>query len=164
MNVFTYIIFISLALVTTLLDTSFFSYLEIYYATILTSLAFLISFSILNLKKGAVIYAAFLTLFFAIFSSLPVWLLICLFFGLPLIIFAVRFRLAIDRSILILILTFIVANLLFQLSLAIASLDFSKYAFISVVSFTVINTLAGLAIYYITKTIINILSRFLNKF
>ena len=164
MNLLAYIIFIFLALATTLLDTSFFSFLEIYYATILTSLAFLISFSILNLKKGAIIYAAFLTLFFAIFSSLPVWYLICLFFGIPLIIFAVRFRLAIDRSRLLLILTFLIANLLFQLSLAVASLDFSKYAFISIVSFTVINTLAGLIIYFITKKIINILSRMLNKF
>lgn len=164
MNLLAYITFVFLALVTTLLDTSFFSFLEIYYATILTSLAFLISFSVLNLKKGAIIYAAFLTLFFAIFSSLPVWLLICLFFGIPLIIFAVRFRLAIDRSKLLLTLTFLIANLLFQLSLATASLDFSKYAFISVVSFTIANTLVGLLIYFVTKKIVNTLSQILNKF
>lgn len=164
MNLLTYIIFIFLALVTTLLDTSFFSFLEIYYATVLISLAFLISFSILNLRKGVTIYATFLTLFFAVFSSLPVWLLISLFFGIPLIIFAVRFRLAIDRSKLILVSAFLIANLLFQLSLAVVSLDFSKYAFISIVSFMVINTLAGLVIYFITKKIINIFSRMLNKF
>jgi len=161
MSILTYFIFGLLAFATTLLDTSFFSFLEIYYATIITSLAFLISFSILNLKKRTIIYAAFLTLFFVVFSSLPVWFIICVFFGIPLIIFAVRFRLALDRSILLLVLTFIFSNFLFQMFLAVSSVDFSRTAFISVISFTLINTIAGLVIYYIVQKVIKISSQIL---
>lgn len=159
MNLLVYLIFILLAFLTTLLDTSFFSFLEVYHATILSSFAFLVSFSILDIKKGTLIFAAFLTLFFAVFSSLPVWLIICLFFGIPLIIFVVRFRLAIDRSGFLLVLTFISTGLLFQLSLAMAALDFSKNAFISVISFTIINTIFGLLVYYLTQKTLRILSR-----
>lgn len=151
-----YLFLLILAFASTLLDVSFFSFLEIQDATILSSLALLITLSILDLKKSTVIFASFLTLFFAIFSSLSVWMMIALFFGVPLLIFVANHRFAIDRANFLVIFTFIFFNLIFQLSLALFSLDFSATAFKSIISFMIINSVFGLMIYYLAKKTLNI--------
>lgn len=163
MKLLYYILILLLAFISSLLDTSFFSFLEIYYATILISLGILISLPMLNIKKGTVMFATFLILFFTIFSSLEIWFLFLIFISIPLIVFYLNRRFAFDHSKILIILVFLFCNFLFQFSLAVVSQDFSIQAFISVISFTTINTIAGFIIYNILKTTKKFISPFLDR-
>lgn len=163
MKLFYYITILFLAFLSTLLDTSYFSFLEIYYSTILISLGILISLAMLGIKKGTVMYATFLILFFTIFSSLQVWFLFSIFILIPLIVFYLNRRFAFDHSKILIILVFLFCNFLFQFSLAVISQDFSTQAFISVVSFTVINTILGFLIFNVLKMARKFISPFLEK-
>jgi len=163
MKLLYYIFIILLAFVSALLDTSFFSFLEIYYATIIISLAILISLPMLNVRKGTIIYSTMLILFFAIFSSLPIWFLSLIFISIPLMVFYLNHRFAFDHSKLLIIIVFIFCNFMFQFSLAAISQDFSTQAFISVVSFTIINTIAGFIMFNILKIVKKIIAPFLDR-
>ena len=163
MKLLYYILIILLAFVSTLLDTSFFSFLDIYYATVLTSLAILISLPMLEIKKGTVIYATLLLLFFAIFSSLEIWFLFLVITIIPLIVFYLNRRFAFEHSKILIVLVFLMCNFIFQFGLAVASQDFSTQAFISVISFTVINTIVGVLIYYLLKILRKFISPFLDR-
>lgn len=163
MKLLYYIFILLLAFVSTLLDTSFFSFLEIYYATILISLGILISLPMLEIKKGTVIYATLLILFFTIFSSLQIWFLFLIFIIIPLIVFYLNRRFAFEHSKILIVLVFILCNFLFQFSLAAVSQNFSTQAFISVISFTLINTISGILIFYVLKTAKKFISPFLDR-
>jgi len=163
MKIFYYIFLILLAFCAVLLDTSFFSFLIIYNATILISLILLISMPLSGVRKGTVIYASFLILFFAVFSSLPVWFLLLQFMLIPLIVFYLNQRFALDQSKILVILAFVLCCVFFQLSLAVVSQDFSKQAFVSVISFTIINSIAGVIIFFIFRKMIKTISPFLEK-
>lgn len=158
-----YIFILLLAFFSSLLDTSFFSFLEIYYATILISLAILISLPMLNVKKGTIIYATMLILFFTIFSSLAIWFLTLMFILIPLIVFYLNHRFAFDHSKLLIVIVFLFCNFLFQFSLATINQDFSTQAFISVLSFTFINTIAGFIVYNLLKIVKKIIAPFLDR-
>lgn len=162
MKLLYYIFILLLAFLSALLDTSFFSFLEFYHATILSSLAILISLPMLDIKKGTVIFATLLILFFTIFSSLQVWFLFLIFIIIPLIVFYLNRRFAFDHSKILIILVFLLCNFLFQFGLAMVSQDFSTSAFISVISFTIINTFTGFFIFYILKTIRKFIAPFLD--
>lgn len=163
MKLIYYFLLIALAFISTLLDTSFFSFLEIYYAIILISLGILISLPMLDIKKGTVIYATLLILFFTIFSSLQIWFLFLIFILIPLIVFYLNRRFAFEHSKILIVLVFILCNFLFQFSLAAVSQNFSTQAFISVISFTLINTISGILIFYILKTAKKFISPFLDR-
>lgn len=163
MKIIYYLSIIALAFFSSLLDTSFFSFLEIYYATVLISLGILISLPMLDIKKGTVIYATLLILFFSVFSSLQIWFLFLIFILIPLIVFYFNRRFALDHSKILIILVFLLCNFLFQFGLAAVSQDFSTSAFISVVSFTIINTIAGVLIFYVLKTVSKFISPFLDR-
>lgn len=163
MKLLYYIILILLAFFAVLLDTSFFSFLEICYATILLSLVILISLPLLNIEKGTIIFATMLIVFFSIFSSLPIWFLTLIFILIPSIVFYLNRRFAFDHSKLLIVMVFVLCSFLFQLGLAIISQDFSQQAFISVISFTIINTIFGVIIFYVFKFAKKFISPFLDR-
>lgn len=163
MKLLYYILIVFLAFFAVLLDTSFFSFLEVYYATVLISLGILISLPMLDIKKGTIIYATLLILFFTIFSSLQIWFIFVIFILIPLIVFYLNRRFAFDHSKILIILVFLLCTFLFQFSLALVSQDFSTQAFVSIFSFMIINTIIGFLIFYLLKTARRTIAPFLDK-
>jgi len=150
-----YITLAMLSLATTLLDTSFFSFIDIFEATILTTFLVLLVLVILNFRREALYFASFSILFFTIFSSVPIYLLFVLFFGIPIAIYLVKTKIAVNQeNIFWVIIIFLVANFFFDLLLLVFWGEANANALTSLMFFTIVNTIFGLLIFYITKIII----------
>lgn len=140
---------ILLALVSSVLDTSFFSFFEFWYATIILSFQILIGFTILGLKNYLLLFAALIILFFSALSSLPPIYLIIIFLIFPFSLFYLKKRLPFEFNFFIIILFFLLINFIFQALLMILSMQFSSQAVTSIASFSLINTSVGIPMYYI---------------
>ena len=162
MNIINYIVIVVVAIVSVILDTSFFSFLEIWHATVLISFQILITLAIIGFRYHLLYFSALAILLYAVFSSVPLYFLILAFLGIPLLIIYLKLKITYDSNFPIILLSFLVINFVFQLGLIGVSLNFSAIAVTSVASFSLINTLAGLIIYYIinyTKTAFRIEER-----
>lgn len=157
MSIAYYVIITFITLLLSLLDTSYLSFLEISGATILLSYAVLIVLALLDRKKPTFFYAAILTLFYSAFSSLPILFLIFMFFATPLAIQYSKKRFSIENNIVIILLVFFISNFVFEGLLILISKDFSYLALNALISFTTINTIAGMIIYFCTKAVTNYL-------
>ncbi len=156
MKTYKYIILAILSLLTTLLDTSFFSFIDIFEASIISTFAVLFTMAILNLKREALYFASFSILFYVIFSSVPVYLLFILFLGIPLILYLTKTKIALNQENVLWVITiFLLANFLFDLLLLLLFGGVSAESITSLFSFIVINTIFGLIIYYLSKIVIS---------
>lgn len=153
MNPYLYIIIPLLSLLTTILDTSLFSFYEAFGATIISTFAVIVILAVLDYKKQAVLFAFWSVLFFSALSSLPIYILFLVFVGLPLLIFVFRSKFNFDSGFIIILVLFFLSNLLFRLLLLIIDVEISREMVISLISFPIINTLFCLIIYPLIKKI-----------
>lgn len=115
MTYFKYTIIILIAFCLSFLDIAFFSFLEIYGATILSSFIFLIIFSITDkTKRDYMIASLAVVLFYSIFSSLPLPIIFTGFFIIPASIGYIRERYLPEPTPIVSILYFFVSALLFE--------------------------------------------------
>lgn len=157
MSITYYIVITFVTFFLSLLDTSYLSFLEIGGATILLSYAVLIVLALFDKKKPTFFYATLLILFYSIFSSLPILFLIFMFFVTPFVIQYAKKRFSIENNFVIILLVFFVSNLVFEGLLILISKDFSFSALNALISFTTINTIVGIIIYFCTKVVTNYL-------
>lgn len=137
-KIFLLIIFL---LVLVMLDTSFFSFISLNNATIISSFAFLICWS-LNTENinRILLFSSIVSIIFSILSSLPVIVILSCFFLLPISINFIKKNYFSEFSLLFIIMFLIFSNLLFDLILLvsyqnkIALRDFSQ-----ILSFITIN-------------------------
>ncbi|OGD62641.1 hypothetical protein A2215_04815 [Candidatus Berkelbacteria bacterium RIFOXYA2_FULL_43_10] len=154
MKIQSYIFLFLLAIFTTLLDTSFFSNLSFFGATILSTLSILIVLSILERTRASYLFAAFATLCYATFSSLSVYLLTILFLGIPFGIAYLKSKLLIEFNLLLSIFVILIAEFIFIL-VATAfggglTLAILKY----IASFMTINTLTTIIVFVLGKKLL----------
>ncbi len=155
MKTYKYIILVILSLVTTLLDTSFFSFIDIFEASLISTFAVLLTFTILNFRREALYFASFSILFYTIFSSVPVYLLFILFFGIPIFVYLVKNKIALNlESIFWIIIILLIANAIFDLLLLFLFGGISAGTLTSFFSFITINTIFGVIIFYLSKIVI----------
>lgn len=155
MKLYKYILLFVLSFLTAILDTSFFSFLTLYEASLISTFSIMIILMILDLRREALYFASFSILFYTIFSSVPVYLLFILFLGIPLFFYLLKTRVAINlESLVWVIIILFLSNLLFDLLLIVFFGDVSAGSLTSLLFFTIINTVFGLIVFYISKIII----------
>ena len=146
-----YFSLIVLAFSLTLFDTSFFSFLDIFGSNILSSFIFLLSLALLIKYQDLLIFVFSISLFFAAFSSLPVWQIFISFFILPEITFFVKKKYLPDISVLPVAITFVITAVLFGAVLIMGVDDFSSEAFGQLGYFALINAVLGISVYEVLK-------------
>lgn len=154
MKIQSYIFLFLLALTTTLLDTSFFSSLNFFGATILSTLSILIVFSILERTRASYLFAAFATLCYAALSSLSVYLLVILFLGIPFGIAYLKSKLLIEFNLLLSFFAILSAEFVFILVASAVSSGFSLAILKYIASFLTINTLMTIIIFVLGKKLL----------
>lgn len=160
MNYIKYPILIFISFVLVFIDISFFSFIGIFGATLLSSLIFLVIFSILNKdQKDDYIVALSMVLFFSIFSSLPLPIIFIGFFLLPFGIGYVRKHYFSEPSPIGSIPYFLMTNFIFEGVLILYVGDFSSSGLLMFSWFILLNTFFGFLLYSISQSVRNNLMR-----
>jgi len=145
---FKYSTLIIVSFILSFLDISFFSFLGVYGATILSSFIFVIIYSFADkTKKDYLIISLSLVLFFSIFSSLPLFPILFNFFLIPSVITYIRKYYLPEPSLIVSIIYFLLATLLFEGLLLIYDKAWNSAGFLTFSWFIFINTLLGLFAY-----------------
>jgi hypothetical protein len=152
-----YIVLFLSALISTLLDTSFFSNLTFYNASILLTLSLLISLAILEKTKPAYLFAAFAVLCYSVLSSLSVYLLVALFLGIPFLISYLKSRFLIEFNFTLSVLTICAAEVLFIVIATAVSGEFNLAIIKYIGSFTTVNSLATIVVLVAAKKTLSLL-------
>jgi hypothetical protein len=144
-----YLFLIVLSFVLSFMDISFFSFLGVYGATILTSFIFMIIFTLVDkTKKDYIIVSLSLVLFFSIFSSLPLFPIMVNFFLIPAAISYIRKYYLPEPSLIVSPLYFLVATFIFEGVLLIYSKAWNNEGLLTFSWFVFINTMVGVIVYY----------------
>ena len=153
MIVMYYIVILISALVSTLIDVSYLSFIEVSGATVLLSFSILLTLVLMERSRSIWIFSAFLVLFFSIFSSLPILFLIFAFMGIPYLIKFLKQSILFENNPLAIFLIIIFSTFVFQGVLILISKDFSINALNSLVTFILMNTISGALVYYLANYI-----------
>jgi hypothetical protein len=147
-----------LALCLVLLDTSFFSFLVLFEAQIIISFVALITFAI-KADDYLTYFSGFVIIFFSIFSSLPVWLIVINFCVLPEIVFYIRKNLLPEPSVFIIPAYFIAVSFSFEFLLFLYSKEFNASGVLAIGYFVLLNTIAGVVVYGVTDKVSKMFKR-----
>lgn len=139
--------FCSLALC--LLDTSFFSAMPLFGATVIGTFALALVLSVSKNQSVLLYYSISSVFFFSIFSSLPVWLIVIVLLLLPYILFFIRKKYFPQLSILSSIPFFMTGTLIFSGLLLVYNKEWSMDGLAVVVYFMLINSAIGTGLHYI---------------
>ena len=142
-----------------LLDTTFFSSLTIKNASIISVFQFLIIFSLIADTRNFLIFTTSSVFFFSVFSSLAPFLIFILLFILPSLILFLRKNHLPLPSVPIAIVFFILANFIFEIILLLYYKQWRVEGFSVLYYFVLINSILGVAFYYIFHLIIGISTR-----
>lgn len=142
-----------LALFATILDTSFFSFFDIFGATIVSTFVILLVFATLGYRKITLLFAAFSILFLSIFSSLPLYSMLASFFGVPLLILYIKEKVFYESSMTTVLVVFFIANLIFRIFLLSLDVLSSGESISSIIFFPLINTISCFIVFVIVKKI-----------
>lgn len=143
-----YLFLIAVSFALSFLDISFFSFLGVYGATILSSFIFMIIFTFLDkTKKDYLIVSLSLVLFFVVFSSLPLFPIMINFFLIPAAISYFRKYYLPEPSLIVSPLYFLAATFIFEGVLLIYDKAWNNYGFLTFSWFIFINTVLGIIIY-----------------
>lgn len=140
------IVLFALAAALVLFDVSFLSNFEVYGATILSSYSLLIIMSVLGGFNNFAYFSLSLVILFAVFSSLPIFLILLNFVGLPLLFNFVRHKYFHAPNRFTILIYLVIANFLFEAFVMIWLREFSPAGVLTVGYFTIINTVAGFLI------------------
>jgi hypothetical protein len=147
MNWFRVIIFGFLALLLTLLDVTFFSNLSVYGATIITTFIVVVIFALDKKWESLILFSSFSFILYSVFSSVPVLVLVFIFYILPFFIHYLRKNYFRDVSAFFSIAYFVPSLFLFDLSLMIATKQWGVEAVLALCYFVIINSVFGIVIY-----------------
>ena len=139
------------ALLTTILDTSFFSFFDVFGATVVSSFAMLLILATLGYRKITLLFAACSVLFLSIFSSLPLYSMLASFLGLPLLILYLKDKVFYESSIFIVTAVFFISNLIFRIFLLPLQGGATGESLESIMFFPIINTLVCFVLYVILR-------------
>jgi len=153
MSLYSYILIPILSLFFTVVDTSYFSFYEIFGATIISSFCVVVILSILGYRKFALLFAAWSILFLSIFSSLPLYTLFAAFLGVPLLILYLKGKVYYESSLLAAISIFILANFVFRLLLLPVTGPLTNASLWSVIFFPLLNTIFCIILFVVIKKI-----------
>ncbi|MFA4996027.1 MAG: hypothetical protein WC536_02710 [Patescibacteria group bacterium] len=142
-----------LAFILSILDTSFFSFIPILGATIISSYITIINFSITGKTNDFLIFTISVIFFFSAFSSLPVWMIVLTFLLIPYLIHYVKNHFFPDPSAPFSIAFFMAGTFLFSLISLIYGKEWNMTGVILVSSFIFVNSLFGVFLYYISRKI-----------
>jgi hypothetical protein len=150
MNYFKYVLVIIVAFLLSFLDISFFSFLDIYGATVLSSFIFLIIFTIVDkTKQDYLVVSLALVLFFIVLSSLPLIPLLINFFLIPAIINYVRKYYLREPTLFASIGYFFIACFIFELTLLIYARAWNATGFLTFAWFIFLNVFLSFISYAI---------------
>lgn len=137
------------ALVLSLLDTSFFSAMPLFGATIISTFVFAMVLCVSKDQNILIYYSVSSVFFFSIFSSLPVWLIVVVFLLIPYILFFIRKKYFPKQSIPSSIPFFMAGTLIFSFILLVYNKQWDIDGVIVVIYFMIINSALGMGLYYI---------------
>lgn len=147
---------IMLSFILSLLDISFFASLSIGGASIVSTYVVIITLALLfdskKLSNELLVFETSSIVIFSIFSSVPVWLLFFSFFLVPGMILYFRNNYFRTPTVPISIIFFVISNFLFEFSLLLYFGEASQNGFQALLYYILINTIAGVAIYYIANS------------
>ena len=143
----------------TLLDTSFFANMTIRDSSLVSVFQFIIILALVADTRNFFIFISGAIIFFAVFSSLPVWLIFILLFALPSAILYLRKGHLPLPSLPVAAIIILLANLIFELILLLYIKEWNKNGFLVMYYFILINTFFGALIYYFFHLYLNIKTR-----
>lgn len=143
-----------LSLFLTVLDTSFFSFYEIFNATVISTFVALLTISIFGHRHLTLYFAATTVLFMTAFSSLPLSILVLVYFGIPLFIFYIRSRLSFEPNLGPAVAIFVSANVIFRLLLITSGSQLTNELLESIIVFPIINSLFAIILFVLVKRFI----------
>lgn len=155
MSIFKKILLVCLALVTVLLDVSFFSTFEIYGATVISSLAILLTMAITDRNRNYLIYAFSLILFFTIFSSLPLIVIAIEFLALPAGLNYVMTRYFPRPRAATSPIYYLFGNFIFELVLMVYAKEYNQVGLLTLSYFVVLNSIFGVIFYVLLEKVKN---------
>jgi len=153
MNLSKTLLLIILAFILSILDASFFSFLPVFGATIITSYVTIINFSITEKTNDFLVFTLSVIFFFSAFSSLPVWLIVGVFFILPSLIFFIKKTYFPEPSVFSSFAFFVLGTLLFGIISLIFTKGWTMQGIVSVLYFIILNSAFGVGIYYFSRSI-----------
>jgi hypothetical protein len=151
MNYSKIVALVCIAFVASLMDTSFFSFLPIFGATLLLAYVIALNFALTTRLENLSTYAIPTVFFYSIFSSLPIWLVVLVFFVIPSIVLLIKNKYFPEPSTLSSAIFFVSGTLLFSIILLLYGGDFSLNSMATGIYFTLINSLAGVIMFYLTQ-------------
>jgi len=138
-----FILFVFLGLILVLLDVSFFSFITVMGASIITSFLVLIMMAITDRKKDFAYFSLLLVLYFSIFSSLPLFLIGLNILILPLAMNFVMKKYFRSPNVYASSIYFFIASFVFEFSFLVWVGEWNLNGYMAVLSFVLINTMAG---------------------
>lgn len=151
MKIIKIIVLIAIALVSVVLDTSYFSSIEILGVSLLSSLIVLLIFSLVGAYQELIVFAIALTFLFAIFSSLPVWLILVVFLLVPAFFTYLRVTYLPEMSFFIAVIFLFLTCITFELILLFCIGEWSLEGLRQVIVFAVLNTVIGFILFSSVK-------------
>lgn len=143
-----------LGFILVIIDVAFLSNLEFFGVTILTSYIALLEFAILNRKSNSFLaFSVILFALFAIFSSLPLPILVLNFILLPAFLIFIKSNYFAGTTILSTIFFLLFASFLFE-SILVLYAGFSLSTveiYLSMIVFTLLHTIIGFAVYLVAR-------------
>lgn len=153
MNLTKILFLILLAFILSILDTSFFSFIPIFGATIISSYVAIINFSINGKINEFLLFTIAVIFFFSAFSSLPVWLIVAIFLLVPYLIFYIKKSYFPEPSTLSSLAFFSFATFLFALASLLYDQEWHLNRIAVGLYFILINSAFGVFFYYLSKKI-----------
>lgn len=136
-----------------LLDISFFSSMDLYGATLISSFAFLILLAITDKKSNYLFASSVCLLFFTIFSSLPIFLLLLDFLILPAIVNNIKRTYLPEPTVFTSFFYFFSASLFFEIILIGYLKGFDSDGLLTIGYFSILNAFLGVLLFTIYKAI-----------
>lgn len=147
MRIYAKICFVLLALFTTLFDVTYLTNFEVYGATVISTFLIALLLAFLHKGRNYLVFACAAVIFFAVFSSLPIILIMINFLALPALVRYIRQRFFPEPNLFFSLFYFLLGTLFFDLFFMLFAKEFSADGLVSVLSFVIINSISGVIIY-----------------
>lgn len=137
------IIWAIVAFLSSVLDTSFLAFLDIFNSTVISSFCIVIVLAMLGYKSQSIYFGSFVILFLSAFSSIPIFALFIAYMAIPLLIIFLKQKIYFEAIPAVVVLAFLVSSTIFRLTLLTLGSIPSRKIISSLLSFPAINTLFG---------------------
>lgn len=151
MNYTKAILLVICAFVLSLLDTSFFSAMPLFGATIISAFVLALTLSMFDQVNVLLTYVISAILFFSVFSSLPIHFIVLGFFLIPYLILFIRKKYFPQSSVLSSIPFFVFGTLFFSLMLLLNNRQWNLDGLVVLIYFVLLNSAIGMGLYYLIR-------------